>query len=878
MTPARRARAHLHRMAGFFLRRRREREMAEEFESHLQLHIDENLRAGMSPEAARRDAMLKFGPVEAIKESYRDQSRLPRIDAALRDVKYAVRILRRHPAFSAAAIATLALGMAAGAAVFSIVDAVFLRPLPYPDPARVVGVKGSQGQTFADFVPRIDLKARYRSTRSFGALGLYAAGGLNFGGEPAARINAAAVTPGFFGALGAHPLVGRAFTDDDLTHASRVAVVSHVFWRTRMGGRDDVAGSRITLNGRDYEVLGVMPAGVSFPDRTQVWIPTDADSQLLGNVPAFTLVGRLRDGVSPPEARTELLTLAKTTGPWADKLAVVPLHDALVGELRPVAGLVSAGATLVLLIACINTANLLLARVAARRREFVVRRALGASRAQLVWQVLAESLTLAAVAGAAAIPLAIVTLRFATSLLPETLHGLDAIEMNARAMVVVAGMALVTALFFGLAPAISARDASGSEALRSVSSISMGRFWTRLRSSLLVVEVAVALVLLAGAATLVTTVLGLMRTDVGVRGDRALVLQVTLPRGQYRTPEQANAFHFALRDGIARLGGVEAVGMTNQLPLAASPLLMAATIALEGQPRPRPEGRERPPSAVQLAVSHGYFEAVGIDLVAGRTFRDTDRAGAPRLVIVSESWARAVKLTPRELVGRRAVMSGPHDQEVFPEIVGVVRDVKMRKPDAKFDAAIYHPLSDNSFVLNNAFIVVKGTGDPRMLAPAIRAEASRLDPTLPFFNVRTFDDVRATHFADRRFAMVTMVVFGSVAFLLSMLGLYGVIAYLVQMRTREIGIRIAIGAAPAQVQRQVIASGLGHTAAGLLAGAVLAAGAARVAAGRIAGIPRLEPEVIGTLAAAVLLVAAAAAWIPARRATRIDPLLTLKAE
>ena len=870
----RRLRAWLRRTAGFFAHARVERELREEFESHLQLHIDDNIRAGMTPAQARREALLKYGPVEAIKDVYRERSGLPFLESLLRDVRFGFRTLRREPGFAAAAVATLAFGIGANTAVFSVVDPVLLRPLPYAEPHRIVEINGG-GQAFARFGKAIEVSPpALRESPAFTSVGLYLAGGANLGGEPAARIAGAEVTPAFFDVLDVSPVRGRWFTDEDVAASAHLAVISHRLWQERFDGDDAIVGRTIILDSAEYTILGVMPEGVRFPNGAIVWVPTSAPAHISGVIPAPRLIARLAPGVSVQDAKAAVIAASGMKEPRASRIKVVPIREALVGTVRSVAVLVWIAAALVLLVACINAANLLLARVSRREHEFAVRRALGASGGQLMRQVSAESFALALVAAAVAVPAAVWPLHAVRVLLPANLHGVADITINTRALVATGAVAILATVLFGLAPAFAIRSRSAEAVLRAQATSTVDAFWRRFRSTLLAAEVAIAVVLLVGATTLVVSVRAALQSDLGIRGERAIVFELSPPRAKYKGDGPLRVLHASLDAAVRAIPGVEEVGVTNQLPGRVLRMMLGRPVTASGLE----VSEGGPQSGALVTASPGYFSASGIELLAGRFFTPQDGVNGRRTLIVSESYARALNARPEQLVGLRSPARGPDGATVEDEIVGVVRDVRFWGPEDAVHPTSYMPHAMAPGGFGPVYLVVRTTGDPTRMVPAVRAAVSRIDADLPLYNVQTFDEIRAALFAERRFAMITMVAFASMTFLLSAIGLYGVISYLVQLRTREIGIRLAIGAPRLGIYREVFATGLRHAAAGLLSGVALALATSRYLGSRVPGMDRIEPQMVVALGGMILAVAALATMVPAWRAMRIDPVRTLRAD
>jgi len=795
-----------------------------------------------------------------------------------RDLSHAARRLARSPGFAALAALTLSLGIGVNAALFSVLDAMLLRPLPYRDADRIVVLSGP-GQAFVRFNLRgFELwPPELGRTSVFSDRGLYAVGGLNLGGQPAERVRAAAVTAGFFEALGVKTELGRAFTEMDLRQTPEVVVIGHRLWRRRFAADPAIVGRSLILNDRPYVVVGVMTPRADFPAAVELWVPSESHTQLGTGVSMPRIVARLAPGITPGQARAHVLRVMKAayaqTPQQEAMVSATPLRASLVGDARPILVMVAAAAFLVLLVACTNAASLLLARVAAREREFAVRRALGASRSQLVRQVLCESLLLSMVAGLLAVPGARATLDVARAFLPPTLHGAAEIALDVRTAAALGALSLLTALLFGLAPAVSVPGRASSDVLRGGFGMSLDRFWRRFRSGLAVAEIAVALVLLAAAVTIVTKVRELLAADLGVRGADALAIDVVLPLANYGSPERVQRFYERFDAEVRALPWIEEIGATNELPGGGTHMMGALRIASVEQP-----DRGGGAHALELCASPGYFAALGIDLVAGRTFSAFDRPGSSRVAIVSVEYAKALGLTPHEILGRHVNVASMMQAPAWAEVVGVVRDVRMAGPESDFHAGIYTPFAQAPPLYGTLHFVVRGKTDPRPMISAIRAAAARVDGNLPLYNIRTFDEVRAAYLAERRFAMVLMMAFAALAFTLAFLGLYGVINYLVQLRTREIGVRIAIGATSAAVRREVLATGARHGSAGIAVGLLATFACGQVFSAYVSRLGRFDPAILATLALALLAVTVVASWVPAWRATKVDPVEALRCD
>jgi putative ABC transport system permease protein len=803
---------------------------------------------------------------------------------AMHELRTAVRSLAASRTFTVAAVLTLALGIGATAAVFGVVDAVLLRPLPYPEPDRIVAVDSRYPGAFAKFtLEGFEISPpELAASPALAAAGLHASGGLNVG-EPAARVRATEVTPGFFAALGAAPAQGRVFTDADLRETKRLVVVGHRFWRARLAGDPAAVGRTLRLNGRPYTVLGVMPPRVDFPDASELWIPTGADPQVAADHTQPRLVARLAAGSSAAQAADEVVRRAglrpDDRGPL---VGVIPLRQALSGAVRPLLLLFGAAAALVLLVTIANVSSLLLARVDARTRELAVRRVLGASRARLARQLLAECMLLSAAAGAMALPAAGWALASLRALVPDTLHGASELAVDGRLLAAVAAVCLATTVGFGLAPALAIDGRSSAAALRVGAASTADPFWRRFRSALVVGQIGSAMVLLSLTVVVGRTFAELMDVDLGARGERTLTLELTVPRAADRDEwrpgaDPIGAFTVRALADLRALPGVEEVGATDVLP-ASGPGFGPSGVPLEIEGGGGSGGR----FASSVVATGGYFAALGIDRLAGRAFDAADAQGPP-VAVVSERFAAAVGLTPAAIIGRRANVNGfagripEFSGPQWAEIVGVVRDVRFHGPEHRPLPALYQPMQPQS-VGGSVFIVLRAERDPRALVPLVREAIARIDPAIPVFNVRTFDDIRAEYLARHRLARLLMGAFGALTIVLAALGLYALVSYVVQLRTREIGVRIAIGAAPSRILRDVLARGVLHGVVGVAIGVPTTIAAWRTASFHLNGLGRLEPVGMASVAAAVLAIAAATAWLPARRATRVDPAVTLRAE
>jgi putative ABC transport system permease protein len=800
----------------------------------------------------------------------------------LQDVRFGLRVLWKRPGFTAVALAVLALGVGANTAIFSVVNAVLLRPLPYPGSERVVafdGVNPSKGveesnMSAPDFA---DWKAQ---TRSFEALSIYTEGGSNLtgGGEPE-RVTAAWVGPDFFRVIGVGAARGRALLpEDEDPGAANVVVISHGLWQRLFGSDPSAVGRTVELGGRGREVVGVMPPGFDFPSRAEVWGPLQLEvAKEPRDNRAYQVLGRLREGVPLAQAQAEIDAVAArlaasypvTNMGWGVDLD--PLKDETVGEMRAALLLLLAGVALVLLIACANVANLLLARAAGRRREVALRLALGAGRWRVARQMLTESLLLALAGGALGAGLSVWLTDLIVALAPRNTPRLAEASLDARVFLFAVGATLLTGLAFGIVPALQASRADLGESLKEGGRGSAGGR-SRVRSGLVVSEVALSLLLLAGAGLLVKSFARLQAVDPGFDPEGVMTARVSLPGARYKEPAQKAEFYRALTERLNALPGVEAAGATASLPLGGSNLSVWRGLVPEGRPA-TPESDE--PAAFSV-VTPGYFPAMRIPLRAGRVFDERDDANAPKVIVVNETLARKV-FAGQDPVGRHVTI---WRDEKFPrQVVGVVGDTKPSSLDAAEAPQMYVPhAQDAGWGGLSLAVRARGGGDPSALAPLLREEVRALDRQLPVYDVKTMAKVWADSTAYRRVTMFLMAGFAAAALLLAGVGLYGVLSYTVAQRTHEIGIRMALGARGSDVLRLVVRQGMLLTLAGLgvgLAGALLLT---RLMTGLLYGVSAADPVVYALVSLLLAAVALLACLVPARRATKVDPMIALRYE
>ncbi|HEX8187723.1 MAG TPA: ABC transporter permease [Pyrinomonadaceae bacterium] len=803
----------------------------------------------------------------------------------LQDVRYAARTLSKSPGFTLVAVLALALGIGANTAIFSVVKAVLLSPLPYPDSERLVWVRESNpGAEIPDEPASAPNYNDWRTQAgSFEALAAYNDAALTLTGENAEpeRVPAAVVSANFFQALGVAPALGRGFTPEEETAGrNRVAVISHGLWRRRFGASPKALGQTLTIAGNPYTVVGVTPPDFKTPvieKQPQVWVPVVFNlAETARRSDYLSVIGRLKAGATAEQARAELSGVAArlaeqypaSNAGWG--VTVAPLHEKVVGDVRSALWVLMGVVGFLLLISCANVANLLLARAAARRQEFAVRSALGARRGRIVRQFLTESVLLSLAGGALGLLLAAWGVELLVALSGGDIPRLDEAGLDARVLGFTFAVSLATGLFFGLLPALSASKADLAESLKEGGGRgpTAGRGSRRLRDSLVVAEIAVAVVMLAGAGLMIRSFLRIQAVDPGFRPENILTLDLALPRAKYKENSQVTAFYDQLTARAAALPGVERAALVDALPLNGGSIL---SFVIEGRP-------ELPPEKVQdaefIEVSPDFFDVMGIRLVRGERFTERDREGAPVAALVSETMAR--RYWPGEdPVGKRVNLGNP-ERSPWMTVVGVVSDVRRGGLDKEPYPQLYAPVAQ--LPTRGVTLVARTSGDPLAVVPAVRRELAALDRDLPLYNVRTMEQVLSDSISRRRFQMLLLAAFAGVGLLLAAVGIYGVISYSVAQRRHELGVRMALGARAADILKLVVGQGLGLTLAGVGLGLLGAFALTRVMSSLLYGVSATDPLTFACVSLALLGVALLACLVPARRATKVDPMIALRYE
>lgn len=861
-----------------FHRTRVEAELDEELAYHLQREIEEARRAGLAPADAVHAARRGMGAIEKSKEESRDLRSGRVVGEIARDLRYAWRMLRHSPGFAVLAIAIMALGIGANTAVFSVVNGVLLEPLPYPGADRIVMLRTvfletgrSQG-----LVSMGNFRDWRDQTSAFETMSTYRPGEYPATpGTTAEYTRMANVDEKFFEVFAVTPMLGRTFTPEETVAGSEhpVVVISHAYWQSRFGGAPDVLQRTLRVGTSARTIIGVMPRNFEFPGRTEVWTPqTTGVTNRQGH--RFLAIGRMTPGVSLERAQSELTAVARRleqsypeTNSGRGVLAV-GMQDELVGDVRQTLYLLWGVVAVVLLIACANTATLLLGRASARTREVAVRAALGASRLRVVRQLVTESLLLALVAGAAGVALAHWGVRLLVSLAPADVVRLTDTAIDARVLSFTVAVAVVTSLLFGLVPALHAARVDVAEAIKRGGTRSViGGTAARARGLLVVAEIAMTVVLLTGAGLLVKSLVALRTTDLGFQPGNVLVVKAS----GVRTDEENNAFFSRVMARIAALPGVTAVGATSVPP---GDLSQAGTGAHFVDRYP--DVRDRPSEAETLltVVAPGSFDALGIPVRRGRDFAERDAADRPLVAIVNEALVRA-SFGGEDPIGRTIFCT--FDRKDGMTIVGVVGDVRQRNPAVAPMPECYMPYGQHSYNNSTLSLVVRVAGDPMALAGPVRRAAAEISPDVPLA-FTTMDEAVAKGVEDPSFRALLFGAFALVAVCLAMAGVYGVMAAAVQQRSKEIGLRIALGASRASVLGMILRNALVLTTIGLALGLAGAAVATRALETVLFQVRPIDIPVYAAVVALVGIITVAAAYLPVRRASSVDPATVLMTE
>jgi putative ABC transport system permease protein len=872
------------RIRAVFDRNALDHELDEEVRFHIEQETRANLARGMKPEEAARQARMDFGGEQSVKEEYRAVRGDSLVESALQDARFGLRMLRRSPGFAIVAAITLALGLGANTAMFSVIDAVLLRPLPFANPDRLVYILDQNpSKGFFRFTASppnfIDWRAQ---AQSFTGMAATAGGTFTLSGSgDAQRLNALFVTPDLFAVLGVNTVVGRTFTSEEGTYGhDKVAILSFRLWQQRFGGDRSVLGRTIKLDGENYVVVGVAPAEFRLYNNDVV-VPlafrSDVGTQRGAH---FLLVyARLKPGISLQHANDEMRTIAaRLAAAYPDKDSgwtayAVQMHELVVGRVRPAMLILFGAVGFLALIACANVANLLLSRAVARQREISVRTALGATRSRIMRQLLTESFALCVSGALLGMAIAAGGIHLLRLVGPIGVPRLSTVQLNTAVLVFTAGLTLLTTMLFGILPALHASRVDVNAGLKSAGRGTVAsRESARPRKLLVLAELALSIMLLIGAGLLIRSFVRLTFTNPGVDASDVLTFNLSLPTKKYATPERIRDFYDALLTNLRALPGVKDAGAVSILPLSGDQNSSSFTI------RGAPVAPQDQPSAELRVASRDYFRTIGIPLLHGRQFETGDRMGSPPVVLVSESMAR--KFWPNgDAIGHFITMGvrpGISHSDVGGEIVGIVGDVHDFGLDIEPTPTVYVLMDiPGSSEIN---IVVRTTGDPTALVGAARATVAALDADIPVADPAPMETVLATSLAQRRFYMLLLSIFAAVALSLAGIGLYGVISYSVGQRTQEIGVRMALGATRGQVLGMILSESLRLAGTGIGVGIIGALALNRLLKGMLVGVSTTDPAVFVVAALGIGVIAIAACFVPARRATAVDPVVALRYE
>jgi putative ABC transport system permease protein len=881
----------------------RESAIVEELGAHLDDYYAELLAGGATEAEAERQTLAELSASEIFERellrvgrqvapepiALGTNRRANMIADLWQDLRYGARMLAKRPGFTLIAVLTLGLGIGANTAIFTIVDAALLRGLPYQDPERLVQVwetrrLGEIKQMDASYPDYLDWGQPAEIIE--GICGYTGWGGsftLTGRAEPE-RIEGARVTASFFSVLGVAPILGRGFLpDEDKPGAAPTVIISHGLWQQRFGADPNIVGRRLTLDGAGYTVLGVLPKSFQFAPmgRAQLWVPLRPTPGQLNRrfMHWLDVIVRLKPGVSLAQAQARMSAVgARIERENPDShlgagLKLVPLHEQIVGSVGSLLLVLLGASGCVLLITCANLANLLLLRAAARRQEIGVRLALGATRWRLARQLVRESLLLTSMGGVLGLALAKVGCKLLLAAMPaaqlDSMPYLQGPALNARVLGGAGALSLITGIVFGLAPAWQSTKLDLQSALKGGGRAAMSAGRQRLRSLLVVSEIALALALLIGAGLLIESTLRLLEVKLGFKPERLLTLRLELPPSRYSTDDQARAFHQQLLHRIAALPGVIGVASVNWLPLEGGP---GDLLRVEGQPPP-PKGEA--PKATTHVVSPNYFRTMGVALIKGRYFTDEDHQSAPGVVAINSALAKKL-FGKRDPIGQRILFEGDEPKPF--EIVGVVDDERVGELDEEDQSVIYRPFLQDAWTKLN--LVVRTAGEPDGVVNAVRGEAQALDPNLALYAVATMERLIAERPSTflRRYPALLMAVFAAIALALAAVGIYGVISYSVTQRTQELGIRMALGARRRDLLKLVLRQGLRLALLGVASGLAVALALTRLMRSLLFGVSATDPLIFGLATGLLVAVALLACYLPARRATRLDPLAALRCE
>ena len=868
------------RFGGLFGKERSERELTEEMESHLQMHIDDNLRAGMTAEEARRQAFLKLGGVEATKELYRERRGLPVLETVLQDLRFGTRMLWKNRGFTAVAVLVMALGIGANTAMFSVVNAVLLKPLAYSDPDRLVTLAslwtndGHHGQ-----VSSPDFHDWHDQSTAFEAMAYYKDWETAVtAGSSAEYIRATRVTPEFFRVFRVQPVVGREFVLEEAKPGGTGAVlISSAYAASHFGGNSDVLGHNVRMAGKTLNIVGVLPPGFGFPDKTDIWYPANSFEPETPSRSGHNhlVVGRLKEGVSLEQAQAQMTAIGtRLSEKYPDdnagkNVAVTRVRDEMVSNFRLTLWVMLAAVGVVLLIACANLANMLLAKAVARTKEIAIRAAVGASRGRIVRQLATESVLMALLAGAVGVLLALWGSRALVALAPADVPRLSETGIDASVLLFAFGTSLLASLLFGLAPALQALRVDLNKSLKQGTSRSTGgSVADRLRSTLVVAEIALSVVLLAGAGLLMKSFLALQNVALGFRPERVLVMSTSVPASDLDSARRATRFYKELLAEAGTLPGVMNVGATMAPP---GNTASDGGYWIDFLPK---ELNVSAPQAVFSVVAPGTFATLGIPLKRGRDFNDGDTYDAPFAAVINEALAKAA-FPGQDPIGH-SIYCGLDSMNPM-KIVGIVGDIRQNGPARPPSPEIYMAFQQHPLPATDLSVLVWTSFDPNALSETMRGKVHKLSADVPV-KFTTMEASMTENVAAPRFRTLLLGIFAGLAVCLAMAGVYGVMSYVVGQRANEIGLRMALGANPRDVLRLVLRQAAILTGVGMVIGLAGAAAVTQLLTSMLFGVKASDPLTYVAVVALLGLVALVASYIPARRAMRVDPMVALRYE
>ena len=856
-------------------------ELDEELQFHLERDIEQNIKDGMRPEDARNAALRAFGAVDKSKEECRDARGVGPLENTLRDVSYSTRVLLKNYAFTIVVVLTLALGIGANTAIFSFANGILLRPLPYPESDRLVVIEETAFIRNVDSMPVsypnfLDWREQNTVFEDVGVHFGTSRFALSGSGEPV-EIRGTRITQGLLELLRVSPILGRTFTaDEDRPDQDAVVILGYELWQKNFGGDPNVLGQKIVLSNRPRTIVGVMPRGFRFPEVSELWVPLALTPQLFTRTDhGLDGLARLKDGVSLAQAQAEMNNIAariEQQNPVTNEglgVKLTNLRDNLSGGYREALLILLGVVGCVLLVACVNVANLMLARATARQKEFALRAALGASRWRIVRQLLIESLLLALVGGVLGFALSLWALHLLLKAIPGQLPFWMNFGIDLRVLAFTLGITLLTGLIFGAVPALQTSRVDLNDTLKEGGRGAIG-FRGRSRSLLVVTEIALSLVLLVGAGLMIQSFLRLRQVNIGLDPKNVFTATVLLPRAKYSSEGQRTGFFNQLVEHVRSIPGVQAAGATGTLPLTGNN--WGRSLTVEGYPV---LSVGQAPSIQHTVVTPGYFRAMGITLLAGRDFTEADNFDAAKVTIVDDRLAR--HYWPNDsAIGKRVRFGPPEDNEPWHTIVGVVRSVRHQRMQEDTRESVYLP--HLQIPIGGMTLVARTTSDPHELSAAVRREVAQIDRDQPISEIATMEEVVAESIWQPRLYATLFAVFAGGALVLALIGIYGVMAFLVQTRTHEIGVRMALGATARDVFKLIVGRGMKLTIFGVLIGVAGAIALTRLMHTLLFNTSATDPFTFIAISILLSLAAFLACYIPARRAAKVDPLIALRYE